>query len=118
MPAPEYEKSVKQIFFEMTWTIIKSENNLSVLYKIDGPNRNYNLSFWIPDLKHGWIRKYGVLITLADKFRTKKIIPFFSIDPECKILKLKYKIIDEISHIKDHISVFKKLPFFSALKID
>ena len=85
MPPPRYEQSLEQIFFEMTWTIIEGENDLSVLYETDGPDRNSNLPSWVPDWEHDWTRKYGAPITLSDNFHAGGNTPLSSIDPELKV---------------------------------
>ena len=118
MPPPRYEQSVEQIFFEMTRSIIESENDLSVLYEVDGPNRNHNLPSWVPDWEHGWTRKYGAPITHADAFHAGGNIALFFIDPELKLLRLKCKIIDVVFCVGESIPVFEKMPIFSALEIN
>lgn len=117
MPVPDYSKSVEEIFYLVTKTIIEREENLNVLYEAPGPNRNCDLPSWVPDWEHSWTRAIDAPVTVWDQFHAGGTHPVFKIEHDKKILKLRGKIMDTVSLAGECIPVSEKLSVFSALDL-
>jgi hypothetical protein len=116
IPPPNYRKDLQQIFFEVTEAIIESEDSLSMLYEVGGPNRTDSLPSWVPDWKHGWAHLSTAPITLHAGFNAGGATPVFHIDNNLRTLKLRGTIIDTVSWVGGLVPFFDDVPFLTSLE--
>lgn len=110
LPTPNYEKDLRQVFYEATKAIIEHDQELDVLYMVSTPRRLQDLPSWVPDWSDSW-NTYGVypnlLPAIYDATATKAI---FTFSTDCSKLIVVAKIIDTVSVVAERVAIYEETP--------
>lgn len=118
LPTPRYDHALEDAFFEVTRAAIEGYDDMSVLYDVDGPDRNPGLPSWVPDWANGWKRLYGRPMMPTENFKAGGPKALYRIDSGERLLKFKGKFVDEIDKVGSRITVNEDMSVFAAFQSD
>jgi hypothetical protein len=109
LPAPDYAKSLNQIYSQVTRALIDQDENLDVLYMVNTPRRLRDLPSWVPDWSDSW-KAEGLShrARLSKVYRASHSKAFYSFDQDCKTLVVLAKIVDTVTKAGDAIPIVEE----------
>jgi hypothetical protein len=108
MPPPDYTKDLRQIYSELTKSIIQYETTLNVLYMIHTPRRRGDLPSWVPDWSDYWKTHGTYPLTFAHEYQSSNSKAFYSFDSDCRTLIVLGKVVDAISWVGKGVPVLEE----------
>ena len=119
MPEPDYKKTKSQVFCDVAAASIHTEDSLSILSHVYGPQRDADLPTWVPDWEFAWPKTYAcpMISTKDAQAAPSKCQELVRIAQESRQLIIRGKLIDRITSCSQTVPVMQKVPLSSLLDV-